>query len=51
MLGAILVICGISQLTQAVEMAPAGGRADTPFLAAVACWAAALCLQSSAARR
>ena len=50
MLGVILVICGISQLTRAVAMSPTNGRVETPFLAAVACWAAALCLQSSATR-
>jgi signal transduction histidine kinase/ActR/RegA family two-component response regulator len=50
MLGVILVICGITQLTQAIAMSPTNGRVETPFLAAVACWAAALCLQSSATR-
>ena len=47
MLGTILVICGISQLTRAVAMPPTDARAETPLLAAVACWAAALCLQST----
>jgi signal transduction histidine kinase/ActR/RegA family two-component response regulator len=50
MLGAILVVSGISQLARAVAMSPMDGRAETPLLAAVACWAVALCLQSSATR-
>jgi signal transduction histidine kinase/ActR/RegA family two-component response regulator len=48
MLGAILVVGGISQLARAVAMSPMDGRAETPLLAVVACWAVALCLQASA---
>ncbi len=50
MLGILLVIGGIAQLTRALAIDATDARAETPFLAAVACWAAALCVQSSTTR-
>jgi hypothetical protein len=50
MLGVLLVISGIIQIAGALAVPPTDGRAGTSLLAAVACWAAALCLRSSGER-
>ncbi len=50
MLGILLVISGIIQIAGALTVSPTDGAAGTSVLAAVACWAAALCLQTSGKR-
>jgi signal transduction histidine kinase len=49
-LGTILIICGFSQLGQALVPARWAGGAGPPLLAAVACWAAVLAMRSSGTR-
>jgi len=45
LLGAFLVLCGLSQLAGAIVAAPVDRASAMPLLAALACWAAALNLR------
>ena len=50
-LSVVLAVTGLIQISRALAIFPMDPRAESPVLAVVACWAAALCLQVSTKQR